>query len=72
MQVFLEGQKIEPYIYVRDHNSHQKLLPSYHKMKQIAVISLTTMKLTTRKQPQPSKKYKVIPNTLDKTVMSLI
>jgi hypothetical protein len=40
-------------------------------MKQIAVISLTTMKLTTRKQPQPSKKYKVIPNTLDKTVMSL-
>ena len=52
--------------------SQQKLLPTYHKMKQIAIISLTTVKLTTRKQPQPSKNDKVIPNTLDKTVMSLI
>ena len=44
----------------------------HHKMKQIAIILLTTMKPTARKQPQPSKKYKVIPNSLDKTVVLLI
>ena len=70
--LFLEGQKIEPYIHVRDHNSHQKLLQMHHKMKQIAIITPTKMKPTARKQPQPSKKYKVIPNTLEKPVMSLI
>jgi hypothetical protein len=70
---FLEGQNIEPYIDVRDRNSQQKLLLTHHKMKQkIAVISLTTRKPTERKQPQPSKEYKVIPNSLDKTVVSLI
>jgi hypothetical protein len=41
-------------------------------MKQIAIILLTTMKPAARKNPQPSKKYKVKPNSLDKTVVSLI
>ena len=65
MQYFLKAIKIAPYFYVRDCNSHQKLLPMHHKIKQIAIILLTTMKPTARKQPQPSKKYKVIPNSLD-------
>ena len=55
-----------------DCNSHQKLLPMHHKMKQILIILLTTMKATARKQPQPSKKYKAIPNSLDKIVVLLI
>jgi hypothetical protein len=71
--IFLEGQKMEPYFDVRDRNSQQKFLPTHHKMKQIAVIPfLTTMKPTARKQPQPSKKYYKIPNSFDKTVVSLI
>ena len=71
--IFLEGQKSNPILFqIVYRNSHQKLLPTHHKMKQIAVISLTTMKPTARKQPQPSKKYKVIPNSLDKTVVLLI
>ena len=41
-------------------------------MSRIAIIILTLFKLTARKQPQPSKKYKVIPNSLDKTVVLLI
>ena len=41
-------------------------------MKQIAIILLTTMKPAARKNPQPSKKYKVKPNSLDKTVVLLI
>ena len=72
MQYFLKAKKSSHIFNVRDRNSQQKLLPTYHKMKQIAVISLTTMKPTARKQPQPSKKYKVIPNSFDKTVVSLI
>ena len=61
---------MEPYLYLtRDHNSKQKLLPTHHKMKQIAVISITKMKPTARIQPQPSKKYKVIPYSLAKTVV---
>ena len=41
-------------------------------MKQIAAISLKAMKPSTRKQPRPSKKYKVIPYSLDKTAVLLI
>ena len=70
--IFLEGQKMEPYFDVREHNSQQKSLPTHHKMKQIAAISLKAMKPSTRKQPRPSKKYKVIPYSLDKTAVLLI
>jgi len=50
--IFLECQKMESYFHVRDRNSQQKLLPTYQKLRQIAVISLPTMKPTTaRKQP---------------------
>jgi hypothetical protein len=71
--IFLEGQKSNPILFqIVYRNSHQKLLLTHHKMKQIAVISLTTMKPIARKQPQPSKKYKVLPNALDKTVVSLL
>ena len=38
--IFLEGQKMEPYYYVRDCNSHQRLLPMHYKMKQITIIIL--------------------------------
>ena len=55
-----------------DRNSHQKLLLMHHKMKQIAIILFTMMKPTARKQTEQSKKYKVIPNLLDKTVVLLI
>ena len=44
----------------------------HHKMKQIAIILFTMMKPTARKQTEQSKKYKVIPNSLDKTVVLLI
>jgi len=40
---------MEPHFHVRDHNSQQKLLPKHQKMKQIAVISLITMKPTASK-----------------------
>ena len=72
MQKFLKAKK-KKYLHVRDRNSHQKLLPrTQHRMKQLAVILLTMMKPTARIQPQPTKKYKVIPNSLDKIVVSLI
>ena len=55
---FLQGQEMESYYFhVRDRNSQQKSLTTNQKLRQIAVISLTTIKpMTARKQPQPPKK----------------
>ena len=70
--IFIEGQKIEPYFHVRDHDSWQKLLPTT-KNEAIAVISSTMIiKPTASEIHQPPRKYKVISAYLDKTVASLI
>ena len=65
MQYFLKAKEWSQIFYVRDRNSQQKLLPTHHKMKQIALF-LTMIKPTARIQPHPSKKYKVIPHSIDK------
>ena len=52
---------MEPCFHVRDRNSKQKMLLTHQKLNQIAGISLTTIKLTAKKQPQLPKKYEVMP-----------
>ena len=63
---------MEPYFYVRDRNSQQKLLPTYHKMKQIALIFVNNDETLSKKAASTIQKVQADTNSLDKTVVSLI